>query len=548
MIQSLFGILRSKPAQPKIFVGSNTKSKGLNELLAEKYRDSVSGGMTAKLAKDLTALDNIEFVIRAAYKQVFGNAYLMESECLREPESRLRGGEITVREFIRQLAQSERYRALFWDKYPNVTVIELNFKHLLGRAPASYEEISAHIQILAEGGFEAEVNSYIDSSEYRKAFGDDKVPYLRGYDSRTEGNTVGFTHAFPLFGTACSSELSLFSDGMPKLQTSLAAGSPSAVPPISVLPEPQAISRPKPLGTATPKSDKPKSSIKKTKSTAKDLAPIGGAARKTSSGPKATGSKISVPLFAEDVNKSLAAKYRGSLGSDQALELTWGAATQENLDLIINAVYRQVFGNAYFMESERVVKAESQFRNGELTVREFVRQLAQSERYQALFWDKYPNITVIELNFKHLLGRAPASYEEISEHIQIIAEGGFEAEIDSYIDSDEYFKAFGYDTVPYLRGYETEAVSSVVGFTHAFPLFGTASGSEKTNFSNGRPKLQLSLAKSKPSQIPDIRPIPESFPESLLDAPEPRISIEIKSIAYQLWSEIEKRQALVPFP
>ncbi|NEQ44055.1 MAG: hypothetical protein F6K00_11065 [Leptolyngbya sp. SIOISBB] len=544
MIQSLFGILNSKPAQSTTFVGSSTSDQGLNAVLAAKYRDSVSVGMAVKLTKDVTASANVDLIIKAAYKQVFGNAHLMESECLREPESRLRGGEITVRDFIRQLAQSERYRDLFWDKYPNVTVIELNFKQLLGRAPVSYEEISEHIQILAEGGFEAEINSYIDSDEYVQAFGNDQVPYQRAYDSRVGGRTVGFTHAFPLLGTACSSELSLFSDGSPKLQTSLAQGNPSDIPFISVLPEPQPIALPTP-----PKSAEPKSTIKKTKSAAKGLPPSDkAAAKKQPTTAKTTGPKIQVASYPEDVNKSLAARYRSALGQNQPLELTLGSETPENLDLIINAAYKQVFGNAHFMESERLVKAESQLRNGELRVSEFIRQLAKSERYQTLFWDKFPNITVIELNFKHLLGRAPVSYEEISEHIQIIAAGGFDAEIDAYIDSDEYFNAFGYDTVPYLRGYETDAVSNVVGFTHAFQLFGSASGSEKTNFSDGRPKLQLTLAKNKPSQIPEIRPIPESFPESLLDAPEPRIPIEIRNIARQLWVEIEERRALVPFP
>ncbi|MEM9117126.1 MAG: phycobilisome rod-core linker polypeptide [Cyanobacteria bacterium P01_F01_bin.56] len=491
----------------------------------------------------MTASDNVELIIKAAYKQIFGNAYLMASECLREPESQLRGGEITVRDFIRQLAQSERYRDLFWDKYPNVTVIELNFKHLLGRAPTSYEEISEHIQIIATGGFEAEINSYIDSDEYAQAFGIDQVPYQRAYDSRVGGRTVGFTHAFPLVGTACSSELSLFSDRAPKLQTLLAEGSPSSIPFISVLPEPPPLALPAP-----PKPTAPKSTIKKTKPATKGLTPSDKVATPKKSAAMVAGPQVQVASYPEDVNKSLAARYRGALGQNQPLELTLGSESPKNLDLIINAAYKQVFGNAHFMESERLAKAESQLRNGRLTVCEFIRQLATSERYQTLFWDKYPNITVIELNFKHLLGRAPVSYEEISKHIQIIAEGGFDAEIDSYIDSDEYLNAFGYDTVPYLRGYETEALSSVSGFTHAFPLFGTACSSEKTNFSNGTPKLQLTLAKSKPSQIPDIRSIPESFPESLLDAPEPRIPVEIRNIARQLWVEIEERRALVPFP
>ena len=55
-----------------------------------------------------------ELVIHAAYKQVFGNAHIMESERLQTAESQLRSNQITVLEFIRQLAKSERYRVLFF--------------------------------------------------------------------------------------------------------------------------------------------------------------------------------------------------------------------------------------------------------------------------------------------------------------------------------------------------------------------------------------------------------------------------------------------------
>lgn len=85
------------------------------------------------------------------------------------------------------------------------------------------------------------------------------------------------------------------------------------------------------------------------------------------------------------------------------------------------------------MESERVIEAESQLKSGQINVMEFIRQLAKSERYRAPVFEKNSNLRTIELNFKHLLGRAPESYAEISEHIARIANEGFNAEIDSYI-------------------------------------------------------------------------------------------------------------------
>ena len=68
-------------------------------------------------ARDEFAPDDetaLAVVIRAAYRQVFGNVQPMESERCISAESRLRQGEITVREFVRQLAKSEFYRSRYF--------------------------------------------------------------------------------------------------------------------------------------------------------------------------------------------------------------------------------------------------------------------------------------------------------------------------------------------------------------------------------------------------------------------------------------------------
>ncbi len=84
--------------------------------------------------------------------------------------------------------------------------------------------------------------------------------------------------------------------------------------------------------------------------------------------------------------------------------------TPEDAKVVINAVYRHVLGNDYIMASDRLTAVESLLCNGQITVRDFVRAVAKSELYKTKFL--YPNFQtrVIELNFKHLLGRAP--YEE----------------------------------------------------------------------------------------------------------------------------------------
>jgi phycocyanin-associated rod linker protein len=144
--------------------------------------------------------DDVNAVIWATYRQVFGNDHIMQSERLTSAESLLRQGKISVRDFVRALAQSELYRNKFF--YPNFQVrfIELNYKHLLGRAPYDEAEIAYHVDLYTTQGYEADINSYIDSSEYQQKFGENVVPYYQDLVTTGVGQkTLGFTRLFQLY-------------------------------------------------------------------------------------------------------------------------------------------------------------------------------------------------------------------------------------------------------------------------------------------------------------------------------------------------------------
>jgi phycoerythrin-associated linker protein len=145
-------------------------------------------------------------------------------------------------------------------------------------------------------------------------------------------------------------------------------------------------------------------------------------------------------------------------------------ASEDDLQAVIRSAYRQVFGNAHIMDSERVVNAESLLRNGDITVREFVRLIAQSEQYRSRFFNSSSSYRFVELNFKHLLGRAPVDQAEIAEHVVRYNESGYEAEINSYVDSDEYVSQFGENTVPYYQGSNSQVGIKNVGFNRTFAL------------------------------------------------------------------------------
>jgi phycoerythrin-associated linker protein len=126
------------------------------------------------------------------------------------------------------------------------------------------------------------------------------------------------------------------------------------------------------------------------------------------------------------------------------------AVSVEDKDIMVARIYRQVFGNAYIMEEEldHVYKAQSMYRAGQIPVREFVRQCALSETYRRRFFSCCGPYRAVELNFKHLLGRGPTTQAEISEHVRRTIEEGYEADINSYIDSPEYIERFGDDYIP----------------------------------------------------------------------------------------------------
>jgi phycocyanin-associated rod linker protein len=144
--------------------------------------------------------DDVQAVISAAYRQVLGNEHLMECERLVSAESLLVRGVISVRDFVRAIAESELYREKFL--YPNfhVRFIELNYKHLLGRAPYDQTEIAYHLDLFISEGYEAEINSYLNSVEYQQSFGDNIVPYYRDFQADRPGQrAIGFSRSLQLY-------------------------------------------------------------------------------------------------------------------------------------------------------------------------------------------------------------------------------------------------------------------------------------------------------------------------------------------------------------
>jgi phycobilisome core-membrane linker protein len=146
------------------------------------------------LGKGSATLDQ---VIRACYRQILEKDPA-ELQRLSVPESRLRNGEISVKEFIRELGYSDLYLKLFFANWYNGKVAEFNFKHFLGRQPGSSVELGQHITLIGTKGIKAAIDSLLLSAEYERNFGDDTVPYYRLQAERYVGTVDAPSRAYVL--------------------------------------------------------------------------------------------------------------------------------------------------------------------------------------------------------------------------------------------------------------------------------------------------------------------------------------------------------------
>jgi len=120
-----------------------------------------------------------------------------------------------------------------------------------------------------------------------------------------------------------------------------------------------------------------------------------------------------------------------------------------DMDTLIEAAYRQIFFHAFAADRERFL--ESQLRNGQITVRDFIRGLVLSDTYRRSFYELNSNYRFVEQTVQRVLGRDVYSDREKIAWSIVVATKGIIGFIDDLLNSDEYLEAFGYDTLPYQR-------------------------------------------------------------------------------------------------
>ncbi|NJM71450.1 MAG: photosystem I reaction center subunit X [Scytonema sp. RU_4_4] len=350
-----------------------------------------------KLVASLNDKVALGIIIGAAYRQIFERniePYIVKNE-FTALESRLGNGEITVKEFIEGLGCSNLYQKEFYAPYPNTKVIELGTKHFLGRAPLDQAEIRKYNQILATQGLRAFIRAMVNSPEYIQAFSEDTVPYNR----------------FPTLPAANFPNTQKLYNQLTKQNQDIVV--PSFEP-------------------VQPRLDIPRVPVLST----------------TSSEPVELGRSMngshgqSVEVGVDTTRRNPTRIYRLTVGTNQA-----------EMQQVINALYCQVMdvSNGQVPKDFHHPELESRLHNGEISVREFVRELASSEIYRKRFCTSYPNTKVVEFLFRHLLGRAPATQAEISQYNTLLANSGLRTAVEAMVNSSEYAQYFGEDVVPYPR-------------------------------------------------------------------------------------------------
>nr|ARO91210.1 phycobilisome linker polypeptide [Flintiella sanguinaria] len=367
--------------------------------------------------------DEKQTVIKAAYRQVFerdiSKAYGLSLSTL---ESQVKNGQISVKEFVRALGQSSFYRKQFYEPFVNSRVVELAFRHFLGRGLSSLQEFQKFFAILSNQGLNSVIDNIINSKEYADYFGEETVPYIRALGEepqqcRNWGSQISlFNYSAPF--RKSPQFITLFSDYLNALPDQHPYGRSN---------DPLQIQ----FGAIFPIS---------TKNLKQRPAPFGKDTRRIliRKGPG---------IYNQISNPSFRGKEPGSLGPK-----IFKYQANSSQDITISAVYLCVFGRKVYTEERAVLKVfEDQFKDNKITVKELVRQFAKSDIFRSLYWTPYYVCKSIEWIHYRLLGRPTYGRQEINQYFELAYRKGFYEIIDGIIDSLEYKECFGDNIIPYER-------------------------------------------------------------------------------------------------
>ncbi len=428
----LLGELKAPTPSNKLRQRPSSDQQGLS--LPQSYYNAAEKRQKFVMKTGLSESEKSS-IIKAAYRQIFERditrAY---SQFISDLESKVKNGDISMKEFVRRLGKSPLYRKQFFEPFINSRALELAFRHFLGRGPSSREEVQKYFSIVSSGGLAALIDALVDSQEYSDYFGEETVPYLRGLgaeaqECRNWGMQIDlFNYSAPFrkvpqFITTFAKydrplpDQHVYGSGNDPLEIQFGAIFPKETR------EPS--SSPAPFG----------------KDTKRILIHRGPATNNQNSNPGARGE------FPGTLGPKVFRLNNELPGSSNGVSVKFGESSTQR---VILAAYRQVFGRMPY-EGQRLSVAEIKLENGDITLREFIKTLAKSEAFRKIYWTPLYVVKAIEYIHRRLLGRPTYGRQEMNQYFDLCSKKGFYALIDALIDSPEYTEAFGEDTVPYER-------------------------------------------------------------------------------------------------
>ena len=126
-------------------------------------------------------------------------------------------------------------------------------------------------------------------------------------------------------------------------------------------------------------------------------------------------------------------------------------ATGTEMDGIIGAAYRQILNEQQIIKAYRQPYLEAQLRNGQISIKDFIRGLLLSDSFRRLIYETNSNYRCVELCIQRVLGRPVYNNQEKLSYSIILATKGLQGFVDALLDGEEYEIHFGYNCVPYQR-------------------------------------------------------------------------------------------------
>nr|YP_009397032.1 phycobilisome linker polypeptide [Spyridia filamentosa]ARW66218.1 phycobilisome linker polypeptide [Spyridia filamentosa] len=381
-----------------------------------------------------------KITIKACYRQIFerdiDKAYNLKFSDL---ESQVKNGQLSIKEFIRFLGKSSVYRKQFYESFVNSRVVELAFRHFLGRGLSSKEEFQKYFGILSLRGLDGLIDALLNSIEYADYFGEETVPYLRILgEEPQECRNWGIQRDLFNYSTPfrkIPQFITLFTDYC------------NALPdqhPYGLSNDPLLIQ----FGAIFPNNlvNLRKKSSFFTKDTRRILLKCG----------PSIDSQISRPASRPKIPGSLGPKV---FQLNQFL--TIDKESESNVEQVIKAAYLRIFGRFVYQEELLAIeKIESRLRSSSISVKDFVRLLVKTSIFRSIYWEPLYICKAIEYIHSRLLGRPTYGRQEINQYFNIVYKHGYYSMIDSMIDSIEYSECFGNNVVPYERYVTSSSILS----------------------------------------------------------------------------------------